>query len=83
MWKAPYALFVKRMSKLIVFFLDCPEFKEYFDFIGHNLQLKIIKAWRSCPRLLAEHYCFHLESGVTFLFIANDSETDNSVASQC
>ena len=62
-----------------LFFLDCPEFKEYFDFIGHNLQLKIIKAWQSCPRLLAEHYCFHLESGVTFLSKANDSETDNSV----
>ena len=29
--------------------------------------------------LLAKHYCFHLESGATFLSIANDLEADNSV----
>ena len=29
--------------------------------------------------LLAKHYCYHLESGITFSSIANDSETNNSV----
>ena len=38
-----------------------------------------IKAWRNWPTLLAKHYCFHLESGVTFLSIAIDSEANNSV----
>ena len=31
------------------------------------------------PTLLARNYCFHLKSGVNFLSIANDSETNNSV----
>ena len=37
-----------------------------------------LKAWRNWPTLLAKHYCFCLKSGVTFLSIANDLETNNS-----
>ena len=39
-----------------------------------------IKAWRNWPTLEAKQYCFGLESGITFLSIANDSETNNSVS---
>ena len=41
--------------------------------------LVVVKAWRNWPTWFAKNYCFRRKSGVTFLSIANDSETHNSV----
>ena len=38
-----------------------------------------LKAWENWPTLLAKRYCFNLKSDITSLFIANGSETNNSV----
>ena len=50
------------------------------DMSAHNRNAlyKIFKNLAKLATLLAKHYCFHLKSGVTFLLIANDLETNNN-----
>ena len=46
-------------------------------FLQENI---IVKAWQNWPTLIAKDCCqFPLKSGITFLSIANDSETNKSV----
>ena len=40
-----------------------------------------VKAWRNWPTLLAKHFRFPLKSGITFLSIANISETNKCLPS--
>ena len=54
------------------------------DMSAHNRNalndscIKFFKTLGNWPTLLAKHYCFHLKSGVTFLLIATDLETNNN-----
>ena len=53
----------------------------YYDYemCCFKREMIALKAWRNWTTLLAKHYCFRLKSGITFLSIANNSETNNSV----
>ena len=60
------------------FINDCTDKKSCLTTIKCSAFIAF-KVWRNWPTLLVKHHCFQLESGVMFMSIANDSETNNSV----
>ena len=68
--KSSFFQLPRAFKRLPKFYQICYSYRTLFE---------TLKAWRNWPTLLAKHYCFPFKSGVTFLSIDNDSETNKSV----